>query len=80
MLGFSPPFSLIRVNLEGTGVGQEKGITFWTERFIINSAEGTSLVVQWLRIRLPIQGTRVQSLVQEDPTCRGATKPVHHNY
>ena len=41
---------------------------------------GTSLVVQWLRIRLPVQGTQVQALVQEDPTCRGATKPVHHNY
>ena len=27
-----------------------------------------------------MQGTRVQALVQEDPTCRRATKPVHHNY
>ena len=35
---------------------------------------GTSLVVQWLRICLPMQGTLVQSLVQEDPPCRGATK------
>ena len=26
---------------------------------------GTSLVVQWLRIRLPMQGTRVRSLVRE---------------
>ena len=25
-------------------------------------------------------GTRVWSLVWEDPTCRGATKPVCHNY
>ena len=41
---------------------------------------GTSLVAQWLRIRLPMQGTRVQALVQEDPTCRRATKPVRHNY
>ena len=40
----------------------------------------TSLVVQWLRIRLPIQGTQVRSLVQEDPTGRRATKPVRHNY
>ena len=40
----------------------------------------TSLVVQWLRIRLPMQGTRVRALVREDPTCRGATKPVCHNY
>ena len=39
-----------------------------------------SLVAQWLRIRLPMQGTCVRSLVQEDPTCCGATKPVHHNY
>ena len=39
-----------------------------------------SLVAQWLRIRLPRQGTRVRSLVREDPTCRGAAKPVHHNY
>ena len=27
-----------------------------------------------------MQGTRVRALVREDPTCRGATKPVHHNY
>ena len=38
------------------------------------------LVAQWLRICLPMQGTRVQALVREDPTCHGATKPVHHNY
>ena len=41
---------------------------------------GTSLVVQWLRILLPIQGTRVRALVWEDPTGHRATKPVHHNY
>ena len=39
-----------------------------------------SLVAQWLRIRLPMQGTRVRALVQEDPTSRGATGPVSHNY
>ena len=39
----------------------------------------TSLVVQWLRMLLPMQRTRVQSLAQEGLTCRGATKPVHHN-
>ena len=39
----------------------------------------TYLVVQWLRIRLPMQGTRVRSLVREDPTCHGATKPARHN-
>ena len=39
-----------------------------------------SLVVQWLRIRLPMQRTQVPALVREDPTCRGETKPVRHNY
>ena len=41
---------------------------------------GTSLVAQWLRICLPMQGRQVRALVREDPTCRGATKPVRHNY
>ena len=41
---------------------------------------GTSLVAQWLRICLPMQGTWVRALVREDPTWRGTTKPVHHNY
>ena len=41
---------------------------------------GTSLVTQWLRTRLPMQGTRVRALVWEDPTYRRATKPMHHNY
>ena len=45
-----------------------------------NWVDGASLVAQWLGIRLPMQGTWVRALVQEDPTCRGATKPVHHNY
>ena len=36
---------------------------------------GTCLVAQWLRIHLPMEGTQVQALVQEDPTCHGATKP-----
>ena len=39
-----------------------------------------SLVAQWLRICLPVQGIRDLALVREDPTCRGATKPVRHNY
>ena len=27
-----------------------------------------------------MQGTRVRALAWEDPTCRGATKSVSHNY
>ena len=38
-----------------------------------------SLVVQWLRICLLMQRTRVRALVWEDPTCHGATRPVSHN-
>ena len=40
----------------------------------------TSLLVQWLRVCLLKQGTWVWSLVQEDSTCCGATKPMHHNH
>ena len=38
-----------------------------------------SLVAQWLRICLLMQGTRVRALVWEDPTCHGAAGPVSHN-
>ena len=37
-------------------------------------------MVQWLRIHLPMQRTRVPALVREDPTCLGATNPVRNNY
>ena len=39
----------------------------------------TSLAVQWFRVCLPMPGTRVQSLVQEDCTRRGPTKHMCHN-
>ena len=48
----------------------------------INNQEvksGASLVAQWLRICLLMQGTRVRALVWEDPTCHGAAGPVSHN-
>ena len=35
----------------------------------------TSQVVQWIRVPLPMQGTWVQSLVWEDSTSCGTTKP-----
>ena len=37
-----------------------------------------SLVVQWLRIRLPLHGTQVRALIREDPTCHGTPKPACH--
>ena len=59
---------------EFTAVEQNK------EKRMKRNEDRTSLVAQWLRICLPMQGTQVRALVREDPTCRGATKPVHHNY
>ena len=41
---------------------------------------GAYLVVQGIRICLPTQGTQIQALIQEDPTCPGTTKPTNHNY
>ena len=38
-----------------------------------------SLVAQWLRICLLMQGTQVQALVWEDPTCHGGAGPVSHS-
>ena len=49
-------------------------------KILFKIAEGASLVAQWLRICLPMQGTQVRALVWEDPTCHGATGPVSHNY
>ena len=49
-----------------------------TEPF--KAQRGASLVAQWLRICLLMQGTRVRALVWEDPTCRGAAGPVSHSY
>ena len=39
-----------------------------------------SLVAQWIRIGLPVQGTWVQSMVREDSTSNGANKSMCHNY
>ena len=35
-----------------------------------------SLVIQWFRICLPMQGTWVQFLVREDPSCCVATRAL----
>ena len=68
---FSSKFYFILVNTVRSSNSDsfKKWFFFWA-----------SLVAQWLRIHLPMQGTRVRALVREDPTCRGATKPVRHSY
>ena len=61
----------------GRTAGKAKNIYYLT---LYRKSLGTSLVAQWLRIHLPMQGTQVRALVREEPTCHGATKPVRHNY
>ena len=46
-----------------------------TSYLVIKAEFGASLVVLWLRICLPMEGTWVWNPVWEDPTCFGATKP-----
>ena len=46
--------------------------------FIKKCSFGASLVAQWLRVCLPMQGAWVRDPVREDPTCRGAAGPVSH--
>ena len=42
--------------------------------------KGTSLVIQWLRIHLAMQGTQVQSWLGDyHPTCHRVTKPRCYN-
>ena len=54
----------------------------YTDRCLLRRQSNirASLVVQWLRILLPKQGTWFRSLLQGDLTGGRATKPVHHNY
>ena len=59
--------------------------TIWMYFILLNCTlkkwlRWASLVAQWLRICLPMQGTRVRALVWEDPTCRGVAGPMSHNY
>jgi len=53
-------------------------VRHWAVCFIkiisFNLQNRDSLVVQWLRIWLPVQGTWVRSLVLDDSTCCWATK------
>ena len=72
--------------IQDFGKRMEAKIEKMQERFnkdleeLKNKQTGASLLAQWLRICLPMQGTQVRALVCEDPTCRGATRPVSHNY
>ena len=56
---------------KGWGKGQERWASgLWPKEEAPHKIKwGTSLLDQWLRIRPPMQGTQVRSLVLEDPTC-----------
>ena len=73
---YNPP----RLNQEETENMNRPITSNEIETVIKNLPTGASLVAQWLRIRLPMQGTWVQALVPEYPTCHGAAGPVSHNY
>ena len=78
------PFTVIRTNLEIIIVNKwerERQIPCdITYMWNLNYGTRTSLVLQWIRIHLSMQGTQVWSLVWEDSTCCGTTKPLCHNY
>ena len=54
-------------------------LTLVRRAIIKKSTNRASLVAQWLRICLLMQGTRVRALVWEDPTCHGAAGSVSHS-
>ena len=88
-LSFSPHSSYVWVTflvVSGQGCACAAGFLVPTgikqrrEKDTQESILRASLVAHWLRIRLPMQGTWGLSLVWEDSTCLGATKPMSHNY
>ena len=67
----------------GGGMNWEIGINMYILiciKWITIRTCWASLVAQWLRVCLLMQGTRVRALVWEDPACRGAARPVSHSY
>ena len=52
----------------------------WLQHWVKKKAAGLPWWSQWLRIRLPSQGTWLRSLVLEDSTCCGAAERGRHDY
>ena len=78
--------SLLNLKLDGYIVGADHGEGQYREKRNWEVKKDQKLlktllvVVQWLRIYLPMQGTWVWFLFQEDSTCHRATRPMHCNY
>ena len=68
------------IHMTDTIFPEKSSLRIHTLNSIFQNESRASLVAQWLRICLPMQGTRVRALVWEDPTCRGAAGPVSHSY
>ena len=60
----SDDFSKAHCSLKGI-----RSQCYWSRAFLKSYKELASLVVQWLRICLLMQGTQVQALIWKDPTC-----------
>ena len=65
-------------------IGSERTSDQWGEPALPNPTPrkdepGASLVAQWWRICPTMQETQVWSLIQEDPTCCGATESLRYN-
>ena len=69
----STTFSYLEKNSDSQKLKRERGER---KRETMKERKKTVLMMQWTRVCLPMQGTRVLSLVQEDPTCHRATKPM----
>ena len=74
----SPLGKLQLVNEEGIYNGVHCSIAYCSDKMKENplSPSRTSLVVQWLKVSLPMQGTQVQTLGEDDPTRHWATEPI----
>ena len=71
-----------RAFIESAEAATETKLVLWStkENVRLEAYGRASLVVQWLRIRLPTQDTQVRIPVQEDHICQGAAKPACQNY
>ena len=62
-------------------MGGLSDVNYTSVRLFFKKLKGrrTSLVAQWIRIRLPMQETWIPSLVRKDSACLGATEPACHS-
>ena len=82
--GAHVPSRPVGIILGSSRWGRTSGTTWLSHASLLRGCENAdseaSLEIHWWRIHLPTQETRVQSLIWEDPTCRGTTRPEHPKY